>query len=89
MILARQHGYMMKKVDVKWKFILPNQQVHIYTGNGLKGKVEGKNGIYYPFRGAYASKHVIFRTARTTRSFLLQHWLREKYSKAIPCTSSL
>ena len=26
MILARQHGYMMKKVDVKWKFILPNQQ---------------------------------------------------------------
>lgn len=63
--------------------------VHIYTGNGLKGKVEGKNGIYYPFRGAVCFETCHFRTARTTRSFLLQHWLREKYSKAIPCTSSL
>ena len=66
MILARQHGYMMKKVDVKWKFILPN---HIYTGNGLKGKVEGKNGIYYPFRGAVCFETCHFQDSPNNPQF--------------------
>ena len=78
-----------EKSGRKMEIYTTEPAVHIYTGNGLKGKVKVRTASIIRSEEPYASKHVIFRTARTTRSFLLQHWLREKYSKAIPYTSSL
>lgn len=43
--------------------------VHIYTGNGLKGKVEGKNGIYYPFRGAVCFETCHFQDSPNNPQF--------------------
>lgn len=43
--------------------------VHIYTGNGLKGKVKGKNDICYPFRGAVCFETCHFQDSPNNPQF--------------------
>lgn len=43
--------------------------IHIYTGNGLKGNVKGKNGISYPFRGAICFETCHFQDSPNNPQF--------------------
>lgn len=43
--------------------------IHIYTGNGLKGKVKGKDGIYYPFRAAVCFETCHFQDSPNNPQF--------------------
>lgn len=43
--------------------------IHIYTGNGLKGNVKGKNNIYYPFRGAVCFETCHFQDSPNNPQF--------------------
>ncbi len=43
--------------------------IHIYTGNGLKGKVKGKNDIYYPFRAAVCFETCHFQDSPNNPQF--------------------
>lgn len=43
--------------------------IHIYTGNGLKGIVEGKNGICYPFRAAVCFETCHFQDSPNNPQF--------------------
>ena len=42
---------------------------HFYTGNGLKGKVKGKNDICYPFRGAVCFETCHFQDSPNNPQF--------------------
>lgn len=43
--------------------------IHIYSGNGLKGKVKGKNGICYPFRAAICFETCHFQDSPNNPQF--------------------
>lgn len=43
--------------------------IHIYTGNGLKGKVKGKQNIYYPFRAAVCFETCHFQDSPNNPQF--------------------
>ena len=43
--------------------------LHIYTGNGLKGKVKGKQDIYYPFRAAVCFETCHFQDSPNNPQF--------------------
>lgn len=58
-----------EKSGRKMEIYTTEPAVHIYTGNGLKGKVEGKNGIYYPFRGAVCFETCHFQDSPNNPQF--------------------
>lgn len=43
--------------------------IHIYTGNGLKGEVKGKQNIYYPFRAAVCFETCHFQDSPNNPQF--------------------
>lgn len=58
-----------EKSGRKMEIYTTEPAIHIYTGNGLKGKVKGKNNIYYPFRGAVCFETCHFQDSPNNPQF--------------------